>query len=419
MPAPYEKSWETSFRVTIRELDTDLFPVAGTPLQITGADPEAVPSEDGTMEVDGEPLEEGDSYTVAAYVPEPTPDQMRAAEYAVPSALLRYTQFFLPSADRFEGSQLATTDAVLASPYAPMLRLAQRLARGQPTTYDVVRAVQRYLRSEYTYDERPPRRDYPLPAFLFRDRIGYCQQFSGAMALMLRMIGVPARVATGFTPGSYNAQTKEYRVRDLDAHSWVEVWFGTVGWVPFDPTPSIAPADSQSSADAASASGGAADAPETPDRVGELGAAPGGSGDSAEQDEAGAPIDPWMALAALLLAGGAALAAARIRARLGRRSAADDDPDLASLRRVLTRTGGPLPPRLTLRQLELRLERSAGPAAARYALMLRERRFGARGGRAPDGAARRDLRRALSRGRGLRARLAALVALPPVSFRRS
>ena len=142
-----------------------------------------------------------------------------------------------------------------------MLRLAQRLAEGQPTTYDVVRAVQRHLRSEYTYSERPPRRDYPLAAFLFRDRIGYCQQFSGAMALMLRMLGIPARVAAGFTPGSYNAETKEYRVRDLDAHSWVEVWWSDIGWVPFDPTPSIAPADLQSSADAASAAGGASRCP--------------------------------------------------------------------------------------------------------------------------------------------------------------
>jgi transglutaminase-like putative cysteine protease len=420
MPAPYNKAWETSFRVTIRELDSDLFPVAGTPLRISDADPEAVLNEDGTMEVSSEPLEEGDTYTVDAYVPEPTPGEMRAAYDGIPVPLLRYTQMFLPSADDFEGAQLATTEAILASPYAPVLRLAQRLAQGQPTTYDVVRAVQRHLRSEYTYDERPPRRDYPLPAFLFRDRVGYCQQFSGAMALMLRMLGIPARVAAGFTPGSYNAQTKEYRVRDLDAHSWVEVWFGTVGWVPFDPTPSIAPADSQSSADAASASGGSADTPETPDRVGELGLGSAeGTGDPGDSDETGGPIDPWMALAAFLIVGAAALAAARVRARLSRRSAADRDPDLATLRRVLARTGGPLPPRLTLRELELRLERTAGPPAARYARMLRERRFGARGGRPPDGAARRDLRRALSRGKGLRARLAALVALPPVSFRRS
>ena len=152
--------------------------------------------------------------------------------------------------------------------------------------------------------------------------------------------------------------------------------------------------------------------------AGQASPAPSAPDDSGGTDDSG-PVDPWMALAAILLAGAAALAFTRARALVRRRRAAEDDADLATLRRVLTRTGGPLPPRLTLRQLELRLEHTAGPAAARYAQMLRERRFGPRGGRAPDGAARRDLRRALSRGKGLRARLVALIALPPASFRRS
>ena len=77
---------------------------------------------------------------------------------------------------------------------------------------------------------------------------------------MLRMAGIPARVAAGFSPGSYNKDTREYRVRDLDAHSWVEVWFTGIGWVPFDPTPARSPAQSQSSALATSAA--AADAGE-------------------------------------------------------------------------------------------------------------------------------------------------------------
>ena len=63
------------------------------------------------------------------------------------------------------------------------------------------------------------------------------------MALMLRMSGIPARVVSGFSPGSFNRDTGEYRVRDLDAHSWVEVYFPDIGWVTFDPTPAAAPAD--------------------------------------------------------------------------------------------------------------------------------------------------------------------------------
>ena len=92
-------------------------------------------------------------------------------------------------------------------------------------------------RDGFTYSERPPDHEYPLEAFLFEDKIGYCQQFSGAMALMLRMSGIPARVVSGFSPGSLNRDSGEYRVRDLDAHSWVEVYFNDIGWVTFDPTP--------------------------------------------------------------------------------------------------------------------------------------------------------------------------------------
>ena len=87
------------------------------------------------------------------------------------------------------------------------------------------------------YDENPPQRPYPLASFLFDTKSGYCQQFSGVMALMLRMGGVPARVASGFSPGTYNSERKDYVVRDTDAHSWVEAYFPPYGWVTFDPTP--------------------------------------------------------------------------------------------------------------------------------------------------------------------------------------
>jgi transglutaminase-like putative cysteine protease len=74
-----------------------------------------------------------------------------------------------------------------------------------------VRRVQSYLRRGFTYTETPPARRVPLDAFLFGDKVGYCQQFSGAMALLLRMGGVPARVATGLQPG--HARHRPARVR--------------------------------------------------------------------------------------------------------------------------------------------------------------------------------------------------------------
>jgi D-tyrosyl-tRNA(Tyr) deacylase len=68
-----------------------------------------------------------------------------------------------------------------------------------------------------------------------RTKAGYCQHFAGAMALMLRLLGVPARVAVGFTSGT--RRDGAWVVTDHDAHAWVEVWFAGEGWVPFDPTP--------------------------------------------------------------------------------------------------------------------------------------------------------------------------------------
>src|SRR5207244_2284721 len=128
-------------------------------------------------------------------------------------------------------------------------------AAGARTPYQYVRAVEAYLAKGFSYSENPPRRAVPLASFLLADRTGYCQQFSGAMALLLRMGGVPARVATGFAPGGYNRARGEYVVRDDDAHSWVEVYFQPYGWVPFDPTPVAAPPASQAPFGSAASAG--------------------------------------------------------------------------------------------------------------------------------------------------------------------
>ncbi len=101
--------------------------------------------------------------------------------------------------------------------------------------------IQRFLDENYTYDQNVEPRPDPLPAFLFRDRRGYCQQFAGAMALMLRMTGIPSRVVSGFAPGVAE-EGGTYSVSDTDAHSWVEVLYPGIGWVTVDPTPAQTPA---------------------------------------------------------------------------------------------------------------------------------------------------------------------------------
>ena len=104
------------------------------------------------------------------------------------------------------------------------------------------------------------------------------------MALLLRMAGVPTRVVTGFTSGSLDTKTKEYVVRDLDAHSWVEVWYRGIGWVTFDPTPASAPPRSQPDEAGASSGPGASVGP--PSLGGDL---PSDPGRRAAAPEAGTP----------------------------------------------------------------------------------------------------------------------------------
>src|SRR4029079_17313038 len=96
----------------------------------------------------------------------------------------------------------------------------------------------------FAYSEKPRqiRGTPPLVAFVTRTRAGYCQHFAGAMALMLRYLGIPARVAAGFTSGAFDPDKNDssrglWRVKEHKAHAWVEVWFKGYGWLPFDPTP--------------------------------------------------------------------------------------------------------------------------------------------------------------------------------------
>ncbi len=128
--------------------------------------------------------------------------------------------------------------------------------------------MQEYLSNGFGYTETPRGSDVPLDTFLFDEKAGYCQQFSGAMALLLRMAGIPARIAAGFSPGTRDDKRGEMVVRDVDAHSWVEAYFPDIGWVTFDPTPADSPARGRDAEEQAAADGGAdtTDAP-TPARL--------------------------------------------------------------------------------------------------------------------------------------------------------
>jgi Transglutaminase-like superfamily len=229
------------------------------------------------------------------------------------------------------------------------------------------------------------------------------------------MIGIPARVAAGFSPGSYNRDTEEYRVRDLDAHSWVEVYFTGIGWVPFDPTPIRAPAQSQSSGllatSAARADAGEVANPRAGVAASERGTDLGGQLD--EESGAGWILKVLGLLALVVVVALGASIARRVQAL--RNLSADEvaEAQLAELRRALARLDWEVPAATTLLALERRLRRVAGPASASYAAGLRAHRYDPRAPGAPGARDRRALRRELSSRAGPAGRLRGLLAIPP------
>lgn len=155
-------------------------------------------------------------------------------------------------------SQVAT-DGVLNAPWTELPRDYPRLrqqaeevyaAAGATTTIDQALALQDWFigaEAGFTYDLEVPalRGDDALERFVFEDRVGYCEYYATAMAVMLRATGIPARVAVGFLPGRITdppdpddpSSLTEYTVSTSDAHAWVEVLFPGYGWITFEPTP--------------------------------------------------------------------------------------------------------------------------------------------------------------------------------------
>ncbi|MDC4224162.1 MAG: DUF3488 and transglutaminase-like domain-containing protein [Candidatus Manganitrophus sp.] len=120
-----------------------------------------------------------------------------------------------------------------------IVALAHEIADPFPTVYQKVQAIERHLRTEYTYSlEVAPSDRPPLEEFLFFQKKGYCEYYASAMVMMLRSIGIASRLVTGFLPGEWNEFGKYYLIRQRDAHAWVEVYFPEGRWLPFDPTPS-------------------------------------------------------------------------------------------------------------------------------------------------------------------------------------
>jgi len=122
--------------------------------------------------------------------------------------------------------------------------LALALTANAPTPYDKARALESFLRTTITYNTQvapPPDGVEPVDYFLFESREGYCNYYASALAVMLRAVGIPARVAAGFAQGEFDPARGAFRVIESNAHSWVEAYFPRYGWIEFEPTASIEP----------------------------------------------------------------------------------------------------------------------------------------------------------------------------------
>lgn len=120
-----------------------------------------------------------------------------------------------------------------------IVQLAEQITQGQGTDIGKALMIERFLKRGYGYslENRSASAPDPLYDFLFRTRKGHCEYFATAQAVLMRALGVPARVVNGFRAGEFNRWGGYFIVRQSNAHSWVEGYFPGPGWVEFDPTP--------------------------------------------------------------------------------------------------------------------------------------------------------------------------------------
>jgi protein-glutamine gamma-glutamyltransferase len=196
-----------------------------------------------------EGLSRGQRYTVWSYAPRVRTRALARVPAEYPESLSRYLEF-LPGV---EAPAFGTPghdeqmDALFGERFGnigkhkELYREARRVVGDAESPYAAAASLEAWFRGSgrFLYNETPPphRTDAPLWYFVLRSQEGYCQHYAGAMALMLRLLGVPARVAAGFTSGEYSEEKREWTVTDRNAHTWVEVYFPGHGWLPFDPTP--------------------------------------------------------------------------------------------------------------------------------------------------------------------------------------
>ncbi len=214
---------EVIYDVSITGLENPSLPVPYAAARLEGIDGELDPGwvwDPFTRTVNGAGLSSQDtSYRVTSYQVAPTRDELRAVGDALDPSVKDLL--------------------VLPAGITPDLdRLAQEVTRDARTPYAKAQAMVKWFTQDggfvYSTAVTTPEGADPLQSFL-DERIGYCQQFAGTMALMARAVGIPSRVVVGFTGGRQEGDERVVYARN--AHAWPELWFEGIGWVWFEPTP--------------------------------------------------------------------------------------------------------------------------------------------------------------------------------------
>ncbi len=348
---------------------------------------------------DGESVR-GRSYDVTYLAVRPTVDQLRNAPSVPADTMQRFTSLprDLPSV---------------------VSRTARAVTRGATTQYDQAMALQQWFRSggNFTYStDAPADSGGDAVADFLADRKGFCVQFSSAMAVMARSLGIPARIGVGFLPGT-PVKDDWWSVKLTDAHAWPELYFQNVGWVRFEPTPAARTGSPPQWAQLSAASGGSQVGQTTPGTVPGQTATDGPDARIRSLQEAerrassgavaeplaplapvATPLSRWWQVAGVVLLLLAALALTPVTALLGRRrrrrtardGAARVEASWADLHEQVGDLGIELPASLTPRQVDHRLQGSVQlaeqPRAAltRVTTAVEQARYARPGAEGPD-----------------------------------
>ena len=210
--------------VTIQSLAGSFAPIADRPVQLRSATRSLFyEPTSGTLLVSQEGLKRNDNYQIVSTIVVPSADTLRTSSSSSPPG----PEFLqLP-----KNQEIAQLQPVVAE-----------ITNGTAGNYEKLLAIQNYFRDNFTYSLDVPASSTDSATLEFLNRkTGYCEQFSSTFALFARLMGIPSRVAIGFTPGESSpigtSNVQLFNVRSQHAHAWPEVWFDGIGWVLFEPTP--------------------------------------------------------------------------------------------------------------------------------------------------------------------------------------